>query len=52
MHSESEYKGNPILELMYNDYDKYPMKFGVAKARLILENLDAIKEFVESHEDD
>lgn len=50
MHEESEYKGSPILELKSSEYDKYPMRFGVYKAKLILDNLDAIKEFVDKHE--
>ena len=32
--------------------DEYPFKFGVGKAKLILENIDAIKEFVEENDNE
>ncbi|HQY51037.1 MAG TPA: hypothetical protein PK294_03145 [Ignavibacteria bacterium] len=41
-----EYKGNKILNL--NPESKFTFSFGLAKAKLILENLDVIKKFVES----
>ncbi len=41
-----EFKGNKIICL--NPESKFPFSFGVAKAKLILENLDAIKKFVET----
>ncbi len=44
-----EYKGNPILVIKRNEEDKYPFSFGVNKARLVLDNLDAIKKFVEEN---
>lgn len=40
------YKGNALLVLMKDENDRYPFKFGLSKARLILENLDAIRDFV------
>lgn len=43
------FKGKPVLTL--NPEDKWPFSFGVTKARLILQNLDAIKTFVESNKD-
>ena len=36
-----EYKGNKILNL--NPESKFSFSFGLAKAKLILENLDVIK---------
>jgi len=42
----SEYKGNKLLCL--NPNDKFTFSFGLSKAKMILENLDAIKTFVES----
>lgn len=47
---ESEFKGNPMIILKNDEEDKYPFQFGVKKAKLVLENIDAIKKFVESHE--
>lgn len=42
-----EYKGHVLLVL--NPDSKYPFQFGVAKARLILENLAYIQAFVREH---
>lgn len=47
--SESEYKGNPMLVIRSTPEDKFPFQFGVKKARLILENIEAIKKFVEKN---
>lgn len=41
-----EFKGNKVLNL--NPESKFSFSFGLAKAKLILENLDIIKKFVES----
>lgn len=46
---ESEFKGNPMIVLKNDEEDKYPFQFGLKKAKLVLENIDAIKKFVESH---
>ncbi len=43
----SEYKGKPLLVLKRSEDDKFPFSFGLAKARMILESIDAIKKFVE-----
>lgn len=47
--SESEFKGNPMLVLTQGPEDKFPFQFGLKKAKLILENLEEIKKFVEKH---
>ena len=47
MHEMGEFKGNKIITLKRNADDKYPFSFGKAKAKLILENLEAIKQFAE-----
>lgn len=46
----SEFKGKPMLVIKRNEDDSYPFSFGMAKAKLILENLDAIKKFVADNE--
>ena len=46
MHSVELFKGNRILKLQRDEDDKYPFSFGYAKAKLILEHIDAIKAFV------
>jgi len=43
----AEFKGNKLIKLMRNDDDKYPFQFGKGKAKLIVENYDAIKAFAE-----
>lgn len=42
-----EYKGNKIICL--NPGSKFPFSFGLGKAKMILENYDAIKTFVDSN---
>lgn len=48
--SESEYKGNPMLVIKTTEEDKFPFLFGLKKAKLILENIEAIKKFVDTHD--
>ena len=43
---EAEFKGNAMIVLKNDEEDKYPFQFGVKKAKLILENIEAIKSFV------
>lgn len=49
MVERSEFKGNPIIILKRDENDKYPLSFGLGKARLIMENVDEIKKFVEEY---
>lgn len=44
-----EFKGKPILILKRSEDDKYGFSFGMTKARLILDNLEEIKKFVEEN---
>ncbi len=46
---EGEFKGNAMLVLKQTDDDKFPFQFGLKKAKLILENIEAVKKFVEKH---
>ncbi len=48
--SESEFKGNPMLVIKASEEDQYPFQFGVKKAKLVLENIDAVKKFVEKYD--
>lgn len=50
MVERSEFKGKPVLVMKRDENDKFPFSFGLSKARLILENLDEIKKFVEENE--
>ena len=45
-----EFKGHKVITLSRGDDEKYPFTFGVNKAKLILENFDEIKKFVEENE--
>ncbi len=48
--TESEYKGNPMIVLKNSEEDKFPFQFGLKKAKLVLENIEAIKKFVEKYD--
>ncbi|MEM3364090.1 MAG: hypothetical protein QXS93_01105 [Candidatus Micrarchaeia archaeon] len=43
----TEYNGNKLIVLKASEADKFPFSFGKRKARLIVENFDAIKKFAE-----
>ena len=43
-----EYKGNKILIL--NPGAKFPFSIGLGKAKMILEQIDAIKKFVQEYD--
>jgi hypothetical protein len=47
MHEIGEFKGNKIITLKRNPDDQYPFSFGKLKAKLIIENYEAIKKFAE-----
>lgn len=48
--SESEFKGNPMIVIKNDEEDKYPFQFGVKKAKLVLENIESIKKFIEKYD--
>jgi len=50
MIKESTYLGKPLLTLLRTEDDRYGFSFGLAKAKLIVENLKAIEAFVSSQE--
>lgn len=41
-----EYKGHRLLVLRKGDDDKFPLQFGLTKAKLVLEHLDDVRKFV------
>jgi hypothetical protein len=49
MVERSDFKGKPVLIMRRSEDDKYPFTFGLSKAKLILENLEEIKRFVEDN---
>lgn len=48
--SESEFKGNRMIVIKNDEQDQYPFQFGVKKAKLVIENIEAIKEFVAKYD--
>lgn len=46
MVERSDYNGKPVLVLRRSEEDKFPFSFGIAKAKMILENYEEIKKFV------
>ena len=48
----SEFKGRPIISLKRDESDQYPFTFGLTKAKLILEHIDDIQQFVEENENE
>lgn len=50
MIERGEYKGKPLIIIKRNEEDKYPFSFGLSKAKLILDNLEEIKKFVEEND--
>lgn len=48
---ETVWKNRPVLGLLRKEGDTYPFRFGLAKAKLILENIEAIRDFVKRHEE-
>jgi hypothetical protein len=42
-----EFKGHKMIILKKDDNDQYPFQFGKAKAKLIIDNFQSIKDFAE-----
>lgn len=47
---EGHYKGNKLFKLARNDHDDRPFMFGLSKAKLMLDCIDEIKEWVEKND--
>ncbi|MBU1082812.1 MAG: hypothetical protein KKB59_20245 [Spirochaetes bacterium] len=45
-----EFKGKRTIKLVGEEGDKFPFSFGKSKAKKIVENYEAIKEFAESED--
>ena len=45
-----EYKGNAMIVLKNDEDDRYPFKFGLGKAKKIIDSYDEIKKWVEEQE--
>ncbi len=42
-----EFKGNKLIVLKRDENDRFPFKFGKRKAKMIVDNIEAIKKFAE-----
>jgi len=49
MVERSEFRGNPLIILKRDENDRFPFSFGLTKARLIVDNIEEIKKFVEEN---
>jgi len=49
MIERSEFKGKPLIVLKRSEDDQYPFSFGISKAKLIVENIEEIKKFVQEN---
>lgn len=47
---ESEFKGNPVIVLLRNEDDHYPFTMGLSKARLVVEAMEQIRDWVRQQE--
>lgn len=45
-----EYKKKKILSITQDDNNKVHIQFGIKKAKLIMDNIEAIKEFIRNEE--
>jgi hypothetical protein len=46
-----EFKGKAVISLKQKEGDKYGIAFGVSKAKLILDHVEAIKKFYDGNKD-
>ena len=46
-HEYGEYKGHKLLKLFDANDSRFPFSFGKKKAKLIMANLDAVRQFAE-----
>ncbi|MFH1452792.1 MAG: hypothetical protein ABIH00_02275 [Armatimonadota bacterium] len=49
MVERGEFQGKPILVLKRSEEDRFPFSFGLSKAKLIVENYEEIKKFVDEN---
>ncbi len=43
----TEYKVNKLIVIKRNENDQFPFRFGKVKAKMVVENFEAIKKFAE-----
>ena len=42
----STYKGNAMIVIRRTSTDKYPLQFGLTKAKMIMDNIESIEKFI------
>lgn len=47
-----EFKGNKMIVLKRSEEDPYPFKFGKNKAKMLVENFEAVKKFAEEEDEE
>ncbi len=47
---ESEFNGKPMLGLYRDEMDQFGLKFGLKKAKLIMEHIEAIRAFIDKYD--
>jgi hypothetical protein len=47
---QGHYNGNKLIKLARDDQDDYPFSFGLSKAKLIVDNIDFIKKYIEDND--
>ena len=52
MFETDECKGNKLIVLKRSEDDKYAFRFGLSKAKLILEHMEDIRKFVEENKEE
>lgn len=50
LYERSEFKGKPMLVIKRSEDEKFPFSFGMAKAKMILESIEEIKQFVKDND--
>jgi hypothetical protein len=50
LYERSEFKGKAMLVIKRGEDEKFPFSFGMTKAKMILESIEEIKQFVKDNE--
>lgn len=48
--TKGEFKGKPVIHIKRNEDDRFGISMGLTKAKLVVENLEAIKEFIKEND--
>jgi hypothetical protein len=48
--TKGEFKGKPVIHIKRNEDDRFGISMGLMKAKLVVENIEAIKEFIKEND--